>query len=99
MMLLATALALGRWRWCATSSGNAGTAVAAYAARAGLPCTVFVPASASPGKLAQIRAHGAVVRAIEGSREDVAGAAVAGVESSRCVLRQPRLQPYFLGGD
>jgi threonine synthase len=57
------------------SSGNAASAMAAYAAATGLECTVYVPANASPGKLVQARAYGATVIPVEGSREDVANAA------------------------
>src|SRR3712207_1975958 len=39
------------------SSGNAGASLACYAARAGLDCEVYTPATTSPGKLAQITAQ------------------------------------------
>ncbi|MER3544593.1 MAG: hypothetical protein C4311_08305 [Chloroflexota bacterium] len=57
------------------SSGNAGAALAAYAARAGLWATLYVPASASIAKRAQIAAYGAELVPIDGSREAVAAAA------------------------
>lgn len=57
------------------SSGNAAAAVAAYCARAGIACKIFVPASTSSGKLAQIATYGADLVAIPGTREDVAAAA------------------------
>ena len=50
----------------ATSSGNTGAALATYAAAAGLPCIVCVPVEAPEAKLAQIRAHGAVVVRVRG---------------------------------
>ena len=53
------------------SSGNAGASFAAYAARAGIDGSVYVPASASGPKLEQIRAYGAQMFPIEGSRSDV----------------------------
>lgn len=62
------------------SSGNAGASFAAYAARARLGLRVFVPADASPAKLLQVRAHGATLVAVPGSRAvtgDAARAAVA----------------------
>lgn len=59
------------------SSGNAGAAVAAYAARAGMQCAIFAPAAASPSKLAQAVAYGAEVTLVSGKREDVATAAMA----------------------
>jgi threonine synthase len=53
------------------SSGNAGASFAAYAARAGIKGSVYVPASASGPKLDQIRTYGAQMFPIEGSRSDV----------------------------
>ena len=44
-----------------SSSGNAGASLAAYAARAGLPCVVFTIAGTAGAMLAQIRKYGAVV--------------------------------------
>jgi threonine synthase len=56
------------------SSGNAGASVAAYTARAGIACTVFVPAHASPAKQAQIAAFGAKLVGVPGPRENAARA-------------------------
>jgi len=53
-----------------SSSGNAGASVAAYAARAGLRCVVFVPSTTPTGKLAQIAMYGAKVIPVEGSCSD-----------------------------
>ncbi|NND33276.1 MAG: pyridoxal-phosphate dependent enzyme [Saprospiraceae bacterium] len=43
----------------ATSSGNTGASLAAYAALAGMPCHIVVVDGAPPGKLAQMQAYGA----------------------------------------
>ena len=48
------------------STGNAGASQAAYAARAGLKLTVAVPRSTDPGKLWQMRAHGAEILLVDG---------------------------------
>lgn len=64
------------------SSGNAGSAIAAYCARAGIRCDIYVPASASPAKLKQIQAYGARLVPIDGTREDTAQAALKAAESS-----------------
>jgi threonine synthase len=64
------------------SSGNAGASFAAYAARAGLALRVFVPADASPAKLLQVRAHGATLVPVPGSRTATGEAARAFVESA-----------------
>jgi threonine synthase len=52
-----------------SSSGNAGAAGAAYAAKAGLPCVVFTFVGASPPLVAQMRAYGAMVVAVEDKAE------------------------------
>lgn len=54
------------------SSGNAGAAFAAYAARAGLKGRVYIPDSTSGPKRKQIEAYGVEVVRILGSRSDVA---------------------------
>ncbi len=52
------------------STGNAGASQAAYAARAGLRLTVAVPRSTDPGKLWQMRAHGAEIMMVDGDFAD-----------------------------
>jgi threonine synthase len=71
-LLIGYARALGVDAVVEDSSGNAGSAMAAYSAAAGLACTVYVPESASPGKLVQMAAYGAGVVRVPGSREATA---------------------------
>ncbi len=80
------------------SSGNAGASLSAYAARAGMRATVFVPASGSPYKMAQIGYYGADVRPTEGTREDVAVAARMYAEETGAYHASHNLSPYFLEG-
>lgn len=54
----------------ATSSGNTGSALAAYAARAGLKLTLAINQVTPAGKLAQMAAHGARLLRVEGFGED-----------------------------
>jgi hypothetical protein len=75
-MLAALAIGLGATSVIVDSSGNAGAAMAAYCARIGVPCTVVAPASAPQGKLAQSRAYGATVVAVEGPRAAATDAAL-----------------------
>lgn len=82
----------------ADSSGNAGTALAAYAARAGMACDVFVPASASPAKLVQIEQHGATVHRIEGPRARATQAAQAYVAERQIFYASHIYNPYFYEG-
>ena len=47
-----------------SSTGNAGAAAAAYAAKAGLPCVIFTAKGAAGPLLVQMRAYGAIVLAV-----------------------------------
>src|SRR6516165_3810240 len=58
------------------SSGNAGASIAAYSTMAGIQSHIFVPDSASAGKLAQIEMYGAKLVRVPGTREDTAKAAL-----------------------
>src|SRR5437660_12827949 len=78
------------------SSGNAGASIATYAAGAGIPCRIYVPATAPRGKLVQIAATGAEVRAIPGSRQAVTDAALAAVGGS--FYASHNWQPFFIEG-
>lgn len=78
------------------SSGNGGAAVAAYAAAAGLQATILTPASTSPAKTVQMRAYGATVELIPGSRQDTADAAVA--RSENIFYASHNWHPFFLQG-
>ena len=52
------------------SSGNAGASVAAYCAKGGINCSIYVPASNSEAKLSQIKSYGAELVAVEGTRAE-----------------------------
>ena len=56
----------GRSRCLATSSGNTGSAVAAYAAAAQIDCRIAVVETAPQGKLQQMMAYGAQVFRVRG---------------------------------
>jgi threonine synthase len=96
--LVAGAVVRGAERLIADSSGNAGSAIAAYAARAGLPCTVFVPERTSKAKQAQIRAYGAVVERVPGDRTAVAERAAAEVERTGAMYASHVHDPLFVEG-
>ncbi|WP_156725863.1 pyridoxal-phosphate dependent enzyme [Streptomyces apocyni] len=98
VLLAELALRLGPERVIADSSGNAGTALAAYGARAGLDCTVYVPAGTSPKKLEQIRAHGARLEVIAGDREAAAAAARSAADAPGTFYASHVYNPYFLHG-
>lgn len=78
------------------SSGNAGSAIAAYCAKAGIGCDIFVPQDTSPGKLVQIRAYGATLKKVEGSREKTAKRAMKA--ASETPYASHCWNPFFLHG-
>jgi threonine synthase len=78
------------------SSGNGGAAVSAYAAAGGMRATIMAPASTSPAKTVQMRAHGATVELIPGSRQDTADAAVR--RSDSVFYASHNWHPFFLQG-
>src|SRR5438477_724786 len=78
------------------SSGNAGASLATYAAAAGIPCRIYVPAAAPRGKLVQIAAAGADVRAVPGTRQDVTDAALAAIGES--FYASHNWHPFFIEG-
>jgi len=89
-------LANGVTKVAEDSSGNGGAAVATYAAAAGLPCRIYVPAQTSPSKITQIGATGAEVIRISGSRQAVADAAMA--DKSGYFYASHNWDPGFLDG-
>jgi len=78
------------------SSGNAGSAVAAYCAKAGIHCEIYVPQHTSAGKLVQIQAYGAALKKVEGSREKTAEKAMGA--ASKIPYASHCWNPYFLHG-
>lgn len=95
-VLVSQAAALGIKRVVEDSSGNAGTALAAYCGRAGITCEIYAPDETSPAKLAQMRAYGADVRTVAGGRAAAAGAALKAAESQYYASHV--WNPFFLHG-
>lgn len=96
-VMVTRARELGARRLVEDSSGNAGAAVAAYAARAGLPCTIYAPADAPRAKLVQIAATGAGLVRVPGPREAVAEAAMADTAGDAYYAGH-NTNPYFVEG-
>jgi threonine synthase len=80
------------------SSGNAGSSIATYAAAAGLPCRIYVPATAPRAKVVQIATAGAEVHAVGGTRQDVTDAALAAAASGDSFYASHNWQPFFIEG-
>ena len=78
------------------SSGNAGSAIAAYCARAKIGCDIYVPQATSAGKLVQIQAYGATLKRIEGTREKTAEVTIEA--ASKIYYASHCWNPFFLHG-
>jgi threonine synthase len=78
------------------SSGNAGAAVAAYAASAGVQCEIFVPKNTIEAKITQIELYGANLRIVPGSRERTAAEALKAAEG--CYYASHSWNPFFSHG-
>ncbi len=95
-VMISKARALGVRHVVEDSSGNAGCAVAAYCARAGIACDIYVPTDNSPGKLAQIAMYGARLVKVPGTREDTAAAVWSAAQSAYYASHS--WNPYFFQG-
>jgi threonine synthase len=78
------------------SSGNGGAAIACYAAAAGLRAKILAPASTQPGKTVQMRAYGAEVELVNGTRQ--AAADEAARQSDKVFYASHNWQAFFLQG-
>jgi threonine synthase len=95
-LLISKARELGIREVVEDSSGNAGCAVAAYCARAGIACTIYVPEDTAAGKLAQIQWYGARLVRVPGSREDTARAVMAAAQ--HIFYASHSWNPFFFQG-
>jgi threonine synthase len=98
VQLTARALDIGASELVTDSSGNAGAALAAHAARAGLRCAVFIPTGASAGKERQIAAYGARLELVTGPREAARTAARAYAEAHGAYYASHMSDAHFLDG-
>ena len=89
---------LGVKRIADDSSGNAGASIAAYSAKAGLECTIYVPQHTPIDKVAQISMYGARVVKVSGGRSETSKAIL--IDSSKGIFyyASHNWSPYFLDG-
>ncbi|MFB6222085.1 MAG: pyridoxal-phosphate dependent enzyme [Haloarcula sp.] len=92
------ALAVGADRILEDSSGNAGLAVASYAARAGLDAEIYVPAGVKAAKRRRIERTGADVIAIDGGRAAVTESCIEAVEAGDGWYASHAWNPAFFAG-
>ncbi|WP_416838594.1 threonine synthase [Haloferax sp. DFSO52] len=95
---LSVAHELGVERVVEDSSGNAGAAIATYAARAGIDAEIYVPASVKPSKLRAIERAGAKPIRVEGDRQAVTDACIESVENEDAWYASHAWNPAFFAG-
>lgn len=78
------------------SSGNAGCAIAAYAAAADIACTIYLQSDTAPAKIAQMQAYGAHIEYVNGTREDVAQVAL--IAAQQTYYASHSWNPFFFQG-
>ena len=97
-VMVGLAATLGVDRLVVDSSGNAGKAAAAHAARAGVASTVYLPAGTDRAKVAGIAGYGAEVVEVPGGRSAAADAAMAAVGAGGSWYASHVWQPAFHHG-
>ncbi len=97
-VLIAHCKAIGVDSVVQDSSGNAGNSVAAYCGRCGIDCEIFVPEGTSPKKIDMIKAHGARVNIVPGSRDNCADACRGKVEKEGKYYANHVYNPFFYEG-
>lgn len=80
------------------STGNLAGAVAAHAARAGLPSYVFVPADLEPGKILSAAIYGATIVAVHGDYDQANRLATEAAEEYGWGFVNINLRPYYAEG-
>jgi threonine synthase len=92
------AVELGLDHLAIPSAGNAGCALAAYGARAGLRCTIFVPNDTPGAFIDECRMHGATVETVAGLIHDCAARVAAGRDTHGWFDMSTLKEPYRLEG-
>ncbi len=98
MMAVTRAKALGLPGVCVPTAGNAGIALAAYAAAAAMPCRIYAPATTPPPILGSIRAFGAGLELVEGHIGDAGKATMAFAKESGFFNVATVREPYRVEG-
>lgn len=80
------------------SSGNAGCSVAAYSARAGINCTIYVPEGTPRNKINMITSYGAKVVTVEGDRDHCADICREAALKSDVYYANHVYNPFFYEG-
>ncbi len=80
------------------STGNLAAATAAHAAKAGLPCYVFVPASIELNKILQASIYGANIIAVNGTYDEANRLAAQAADEYDWALVNINVRSYYVEG-
>lgn len=94
--MISALAAAGQRQALEDSSGNGGSSFAAYAAAAGIDAHVLVPEDTSPAKILQVRAHGAEIQIVPGTRDDCSAEALRQAETR--AYASHKWHPMFIQG-
>ncbi|MEM3957072.1 MAG: threonine synthase [Thermoproteota archaeon] len=92
------ALELGFRAVGCASTGNLAAATAAHAAKAGLPCYVFIPSGTERGKVLQAAAYGAKIISVKGTYDDANRLAAQASDEYEWALVNINIRPYYVEG-
>ena len=98
MMAVTRAKHLGLPGVCVPTAGNAGIALAAYAAAAQMPCRIYAPDTTPPPILGSIRAFGADLQTVPGHIGDAGKATMAFAKESGYFNVATVREPYRVEG-
>ncbi|MCK4953419.1 threonine synthase [Candidatus Bathyarchaeota archaeon] len=80
------------------STGNLAAAVAAHAAKAGLPCYVFIPADTEANKVLQAATYGAKILSVNGTYDETNRLAAQASEEYGWAFANINIRPYYVEG-
>jgi len=99
LMAVNMALKFGLKSLSCVSSGNAASSLAAYAARTGLNCYVFMSSKASKGKVLQCLVYGAKTFLVDGIYEEIFEAHLEAIKGLDVLNATPGYNRFRVEGD
>ena len=89
---------LGLWAVGSPSTGNLASATAAHAARAGIPCYIFIPYDIEQAKILQVQAYGANIIPVNGTYDDANRLAAYAGDKYNIGIVNINLRTYYVEG-
>jgi len=80
------------------STGNLAGATAAHAAKAGIPCYIFVPVGIELNKIVQASTYGAKIIVVKGTYDDANRLAAQAAENHNWALLNINIRSYYVEG-